>query len=170
MTVNNTKRTLAVASAMVVAGTLISVAPATTTTAEAGTVKVKKKTYKQVKKARKRVVRIARSKVGKRYRYGGTGPHAFDCSGLIYYSYRRAHGKTLPRTAAGQNWGTRNVKRKNLRKGDLVFFNGNGHVAIYIGRNKVVHATNPRSGVRIDSLSGYWAPRINGYGRIISKR
>lgn len=158
------------ASAMVVAGTLISVAPATTTTAEARTVKVKKKTNKQVKQLRKRVVRLARSKVGNPYHYGGTGPYGFDCSGLVYHTYRKTTGRTLPRTAAGQNWGTRNVSRRYLKKGDLVFFNGNGHVAIYIGRNKIVHATNPRTGVRIDSLSGYWGSRINGAGRIIHKR
>ena len=168
--VNNTKRTLAVASAMVVAGTLVSVAPATTTTADAATVKVKKKTYKQVKKTRKRVVRVARSKVGRQYRYGGTGPYAFDCSGLMWHSYRKATGKTLPRTAAGQNWGTKNVSRKNLKKGDLVFFYGNGHVAMYIGRGKIVHATNPRTGVRVDRLSGYWNRQVNGYGRVIFKK
>lgn len=155
---------------MVVAGTLVSVAPATTVTADAATVTVKKKTTRGLTKARKRVVRVARSKVGSQYRWGGTGPWGFDCSGLVHYSYRKAMGKTLPRTAASQNNGTRNISRSNLRRGDLVFFNGNSHVAIYIGRNKVVHATNPRSGVRVDSLSGYWGPRINGVGRVIVRR
>jgi cell wall-associated NlpC family hydrolase len=167
--VNSTKRTLAVASAMVVAGTLVSVAPAATTSAEAGTVKVRKPVTKQRLAARGRVVKVARAKVGKRYVRGGTGPGAFDCSGLVYYTYKRTTGKTLPRTAAGQNYGTRNVNRKNLKRGDLVFFNGNGHVAIYVGRNKIVHATNPNSGVRVDSLKSYWGPRINGYGRVIVK-
>jgi cell wall-associated NlpC family hydrolase len=155
---------------MMVAGTLVSVAPATTVTAEAGTVKVRKSVAKQRIAARSRVVKIARSKVGSQYRWGGTGPWGFDCSGLVHYSYRKATGKTLPRTAASQNYGTRNVKRQNLKRGDLVFFNGNSHVAVYIGHNKVVHATNPRSGVRVDSLSGYWGPRINGMGRVIVKR
>ena len=164
---NTKKRTLATLAGVAVVGGFISVAPGTTTTAEAGQAKVKVKSKAAKQQTQERVVRVARSKVGKQYRMGGTGPSSFDCSGLMYYSYRKATGKKLPRTSYAQRRGTKAVARRNLQRGDLLFFRGNGHVGMYIGKNKFVHASNPRTDVRIDSLTGYWGRSYNGAARVI---
>ena len=96
--------------------------------------------------------------VGARYRYGSSGPSAFDCSGLTSYIYAK-QGVRLPRTAASQyNSGT-HVSASELQPGDLVFFAGTAskrgitHVGVYIGGGKMVHAATPRYGVQLSSLS-----------------
>ena len=64
----------------------------------------------------------------------------------------------------------RRVGKKHMKPGDLLFFGpgGSQHVAMYIGKGKMVHATNPRTDVRIDSVNnGYWRGRFAGAGRII---
>jgi len=65
-------------------------------------------------------VNIAAHQVDKPYRYGATGPSAFDCSGLTQYSFRAA-GKVLPRTVLGQYRGIRHIPMSQVRPGDLVF-------------------------------------------------
>jgi cell wall-associated NlpC family hydrolase len=173
--VKNAKRSLAVASAAAVTGTLIGVGvgvtPASSVSAQAAATTVKVKGNNKMRnKMRRNVVKIAKRKVGHQYVSGATGPRTFDCSGLVVYSYKKATKKTVARTASAQNYTSENVRsRKNLKQGDLIFFNGNGHVGIYIGGNRFVHASNPRTDVRTDSLSGYWGGRINGMGRVIVK-
>lgn len=98
--------------------------------------------------------RIARQQVGAPYRYGGSGPDSFDCSGLVQYSYARA-GKRLPRTT-GQLWSaSQPVGRDDLRTGDLLFFNIDGkmsHVGLYLGGQRFVHAPSSGRTVSIESL------------------
>lgn len=112
------------------------------------------KAAKQRIKAKK-AVKIARKQVGAPYRYGAAGPHAFDCSGLTSYAWRKA-GVRIPRVAAAQY---RSIKKKvswkQLQPGDLLFFRGLGHVGMYVGKGKWIHS--PRSGqtVRIEKLTGY---------------
>jgi len=65
-----------------------------------------------------KAVSIAAHQVGKPYRYGATGPSAFDCSGLTQYSFRAA-GKVLPRTVLGQYRGIRHIPMSQVRPGDL---------------------------------------------------
>ncbi|HSN42773.1 MAG TPA: NlpC/P60 family protein, partial [Propionibacteriaceae bacterium] len=98
-------------------------------------------------------VAFAKAQVGKAYRYGATGPNAYDCSGLTGAAYRSA-GISLPRTARAQyGVGTR-VSLGQLRPGDLVFYySGISHVGIYVGNGMIVHAANPRSGVRYASVT-----------------
>lgn len=92
-------------------------------------------------------VAFARAQVGKPYSYGGTGPGAYDCSGLTGAAWRAA-GVGLPRTSQAQFGAGRSVSTSNLRPGDLVFYySGISHVGIYIGGGMIVHAANPRSGV-----------------------
>lgn len=82
---------------------------------------------------------IALSRIGDPYRYGAAGPHAFDCSGLIYYSYHRAGFGGMPRTAAAQAGHTRHIAKRNMRPGDLMFFYGSGgvyHVGMFVGRTR----------------------------------
>lgn len=78
--------------------------------------------------------------VGDPYRWGATGPHAFDCSGLTGYAYRSI-GVNLPRTSRGQAAATRPVSRSRMLPGDLIFYGSPvHHVAMYIGRGRMVHA------------------------------
>jgi cell wall-associated NlpC family hydrolase len=152
-----------------VTATLLVGAPTTAGTAEAATrIKVADQARERV--LRTRIVRIAKSKVGRPYRWGAAGPRAFDCSGLVVYSYRKATGRTLPRTSSAQMRSIRHVRKRDRRVGDLVFMHGGGHVAIYIGRNRVVHASNPSRGIRYDRLSGWYGRRVASYGRVISVR
>ena len=108
--------------------------------------------------------------IGVNYRFGGTSPDAgFDCSGLVLSSYRQI-GISLPHYSRAQYSATRRVSRGSLLPGDLVFFFGRGikHVGIYIGSDRFVHASNPRYGVRVTSLSEpYYLMRISGYGRVV---
>lgn len=109
--------------------------------------------------------------IGYRYVYGGKSPSSgFDCSGLVYYVYCTLGGISMNRVADDQMDQGKPVDRNNLLAGDLVFF-GRGsyadHVGIYIGSNNFVHASNPRSGVRVSSLSEtYYANRYLGARRV----
>jgi cell wall-associated NlpC family hydrolase len=117
---------------------------------------------------RARVAKIAKNQAGERYISGATGPGAFDCSGLVVYSYKRATGITLPRTSYSQIGAIKHVSKKDRRVGDIAFFRGRGHVAIYIGKGRVVQALNPGVGVKISSTRGGWTgDMITGYGRVI---
>ncbi|MBI4900004.1 MAG: C40 family peptidase [Actinobacteria bacterium] len=92
-------------------------------------------------------VNFALSQVGKAYVMGGTGPNAYDCSGLTMVSYAHA-GVGLPRTSQAQYGVGQAVGLSQLAPGDLVFYySGISHVGIYIGNGMIVHAANPSSGV-----------------------
>jgi cell wall-associated NlpC family hydrolase len=98
--------------------------------------------------------------VGKPYKYGGSSPAGFDCSGLVLYSYKQA-GARLPHSTEQQRSTARPVKLAELRKGDLLFFNQQGkkfgHVAIYVGDGRFVHAPSSGKSVRADRLDNpYW--------------
>ncbi len=97
--------------------------------------------------------RTAMAQRGDAYSYGSAGPNAFDCSGLVFYSYRRA-GFNVPRTSGAQAAYTRRVAKQNMRPGDLMFFFNSGgvyHAAIFVGYQNghamMVHA--PGSGQRV---------------------
>ena len=62
------------------------------------------------------------------------------------YSYRKATGKTLPRTSYAQIASLDHVRKRDRKVGDVVFFRGGGHVGIYLGKNRIVHALNPGAG------------------------
>jgi cell wall-associated NlpC family hydrolase len=130
--------------------------------------KRKRLTHKQkVERKTKRVVRIAKRYLGVSYRWGGSSPRSgFDCSGLVRYVYGRV-GIRLPRVAASQFHRGHRVRASNLHPGDLVFFNRLGHVGMYVGRGKMIHAPNPRSTVRIESLRGYWGGVFVGARRLV---
>ena len=89
--------------------------------------------------------------VGNPYVYGGTSlTKGADCSGFVQSVYKN-FGYSLPRVAADQaNAGTK-VSTKSLQPGDLLFYHGFGHVAIYIGGGQVVHASNAKSGIKISN-------------------
>jgi murein DD-endopeptidase len=114
---------------------------------------------------------VAKQMVGVRYRYGGHSPSSgFDCSGLIYYSYKRI-GLRSPRTTTGLYQQSRPVRPGELRTGDLLFFKLEGkkvsHAGIYLGHNRFVHA--PSSGKRVayaQLSTPYWRDHLIGAGRL----
>jgi cell wall-associated NlpC family hydrolase len=95
---------------------------------------------------------------GDRYRYGAAGPNRFDCSGLTYYSFRKAGFRHVPRTSTAQARHTKRIPKSQLRRGDLVFFHDGAarpsnvyHVGVFAGWVKghrvIVHA--PSTGKRV---------------------
>jgi cell wall-associated NlpC family hydrolase len=94
----------------------------------------------------------AMSKIGSPYRYGASGPNAFDCSGLVSWAFKKA-GKSLPRTSRAMSKVGTPVSRDELQPGDLVFFyKPVSHVGIYIGDNKIVHASTRKSPVKVSDM------------------
>lgn len=92
------------------------------------------------------VLAAARAQLGKPYVYGAAGPNSFDCSGLTQFVWAKA-GVMLPHNAAAQWSVTRRVSLEDMRPGDLVFASSLGHVGIYIGGGKMIHA--PQTGKRV---------------------
>ncbi len=120
---------------------------------------------------RSAVVRTATSMIGAPYRYGGSSPRGFDCSGLVVYSYAQAGHSGLPRSASALERRARPIALSELRPGDLLFFHLEGqkasYVAIYLSDRSFVHA--PSSGKRVEKVSFdhvYWAPRLELAGRL----
>ncbi|HLU78255.1 MAG TPA: C40 family peptidase [Burkholderiaceae bacterium] len=113
--------------------------------------------------------------MGSPYRYGGQDPRGFDCSGLVNYVFRMAAGAALPRSADEQAAASRYISRRELREGDLVFFNTlgrpNSHVGIYIGDGRFVNAPSSGGRVRVDSLNNpYFAKRFNSARTLFASR
>lgn len=106
-----------------------------------------------------RAATIALKAVGSPYRWGGSSPESgFDCSGLVYWAYRHL-GLDLPHSSYALHGRGRPVPRSRLKPGDLLFFSGLGHVGVYVGRGRMVHA--PQSGRHVEVV------RLRGsyYGR-----
>lgn len=103
------------------------------------------------------------SKLGAPYSWGGVGPDAFDCSGLIFWAYQQ-QGKSIPRTSQAQMSGGTSVSRAELQPGDVVgYFPGATHVGLYIGDGMIVHASDygiPVQVVPVDSMPWHGASRF----------
>lgn len=101
-------------------------------------------------------VAFARAQIGKPYLFGGTGPGAYDCSGLTQAAWKAA-GVAIPRTATAQMQGLPAVSGSSAQPGDLVFFYGNSsyvdHVGLYIGNGLVIHAPHTGASVEIVAVS-----------------
>ncbi len=104
------------------------------------------------------VVHIAEAQRGKRYVLGAAGPSAFDCSGLVLYSYRKAGvGSRLGGGHSGYAmlaWARARhlVSRSRPQVGDVVIYGGGAHATIYLGGGRVISALNPAQGIRITGL------------------
>ena len=126
-------------------------------------------------KASRNVVSYAKRFLGSRYVWGASRPGAFDCSGFTQYVMKRAKGKMIPRVSRRQAYYGRYVSRRNLRPGDLIFFDTSrrrrgyvNHVGIYIGNGKFIHASSGKHRVVITSLNKpfyrsrfMWGRRVN---------
>lgn len=97
-----------------------------------------------------KAARFARRWIGTPYRWGGASPAGFDCSGLVSYAYGR-FGVRLPHNAAQLFGVGRPVDTRRLRPGDLLFFRGLGHVGMYVGAGRMIHA--PQSGEHVEVIS-----------------
>jgi len=91
-------------------------------------------------------VAVARAQIGKPYRWGASGPDSFDCSGLTMYAWRAA-GVSLPHSTYAQWAATPHISRSDLQPGDLVYFSGLNHVAIYSGGGMMIEA--PHTGLNV---------------------
>lgn len=126
--------------------------------------------FSKMTQKQREVVEYALLHVGNPYRYGGTSlTRGTDCSGFTMSVYKK-FGYRLSHNAYGQLTSSKRVKvnKKNLKAGDLLFYGSSkrscGHVALYIGDGKVVHASTPRSGIRV---SKYNYRHICAAGRVI---
>jgi cell wall-associated NlpC family hydrolase len=111
------------------------------------------------------VVGIAMQYLGVPYVYGGSTPGGFDCSGFVMYVFAQI-GVSLPHNAAAQYGYGVPVSSDQLQPGDLVFFNGLGHVGIYIGGGQFIHAPHTGDVVKISSLSGWYSSTYVGARRL----
>jgi len=112
------------------------------------------------------VVKSAEKMLGTRYRYGGSDPGGFDCSGLTSYAFRQ-HGLTIPRSAGEQFKQGRRVSIQRAQPGDLVFFRISGsnisHVGMYLGEFRFIHAPRPGRKVAYEDIrKDYWRKRYAG--------
>ena len=117
-----------------------------------------------------RIVRIARSQVGKPYVAGTQGPSAFDCSGFTQWVIKKATGKTYVHSSRAQFRSMLHIPASALRPGDLVFFfrNKAHHVGIYAGHGRIINAATPARGVVNDPLNAAWfRNHITGYARVL---
>lgn len=147
------RRTLRRALSQAIVGALVASSATLIPTAEAMT-----------QQTRTQLLNVAASKRGAPYRYGATGPRAFDCSGYTRWVFARV-GKRLPRTSRAQARFARPVSRSHRRSGDLVFFSSHRrvyHVGIYAGGNAIWHA--PGTGGRVHRQR-LWTTRVS-YGRV----
>ena len=107
-------------------------------------------------------VRYAYGAIGKPYVWGADGPDGYDCSGLTLAAWRAA-GKSLPHNAAMQWDATSRISRSSLQAGDLVFYSGLGHVALYVGGGQVIDAPSAGRNVLKRDMN---MMTIAGYGRV----
>ncbi len=121
----------------------------------------------------KRITSLAKTKLGKKYVWGASGnKNTYDCSSFVKYVYKK-QGIELPRTSIMQSKVGKYVKRDELQKGDLIFFDTSkkrkgyvNHVGIYIGDNKFIHASSAKKKVVITSLEkNFYSNRYKGARR-----
>ena len=117
----------------------------------------KEETTTETNKSADAIVAYAKTFQGYPYVYGSNGPSSFDCSGFVQYVYKH-FGYSLSRSSKTQANDGVAVSKSNLQPGDILIFKNTakteiGHVGIYIGNGQFIHASNPKTGVTISSLS-----------------
>lgn len=118
------------------------------------------------------IVATARRFVGVPYLLGGTTPRAFDCSGFVGYVFK-LHSLSVPRTAHEQSALGWRPATGDLEPGDLLFFfggEGAQHIAIYVGRDSIIHASSSFKRIKLDKISGTGTHRTWFGQRLIAVR
>jgi cell wall-associated NlpC family hydrolase len=111
------------------------------------------------------VVGIAMRYLGTPYVWGGASPAGFDCSGFVMYVFSQI-GVSLPHSSYAQYGYGSPVSLAALQPGDLVFFDGLGHVGIYVGGGSFIHSPHTGDVVKISSISGWYASTFVGGRRL----
>lgn len=110
-----------------------------------------------------KIVELAYKQLGKPYVWGTHGPRSFDCSGLTSFLYKQAYGIGISTSSRAQASYGYKVSKSNLKKGDLMFFatggGGISHVGIYVGNNKLIHASTPSTGVILSDINSSYYQR-----------
>jgi peptidoglycan DL-endopeptidase CwlO len=113
------------------------------------------------------VLKFACAQLGKPYVFGGAGPNTWDCSGLTMMAYKQV-GINLHHYVPDQHAVSRSVSKAELQPGDLVFFNGDNHMGMYVGNGKFIQAPHTGDVVKISSLNDpYYSSVWNGGGRLL---
>jgi cell wall-associated NlpC family hydrolase len=102
----------------------------------------------------KAAVNFALAQLGEPYSWGGTGPGSWDCSGLVMKAWAAA-GISIPRVVGPQYGASKHIPMSQLQPGDLVFYSSMGHVGMYLGHGRVIHAPRPGRNVEITGLGGF---------------
>lgn len=153
-------------SLILVAAFVITFASFATSTASAAVAAGKERVQRKRASIASDAATFAHQFLGLAYRWGGTSPRTgFDCSGFVMYVYGKL-GVQLPHNAAAQWRVGLSVPRSALRPGDLVFFNGLGHVGIYVGRGSFIHSPRAGESIRIEPLAGHWMRWYVGARRV----
>jgi cell wall-associated NlpC family hydrolase len=116
-----------------------------------------------------RAAKIALRAVGVPYRWGGTSPSGgFDCSGLVYWAYGRL-GIEVPHSSYALYGQGQAVARSRMKPGDVLFFSGLGHVGLYLGGGRMVHAPQTGRLVEVVTLTGsHYGSRLVGARRVVT--
>jgi len=111
-----------------------------------------------------KVVAFVYAQLGKPYVFGASGPDAYDCSGLTSAAWASV-GISIPRTSEEQWAGLPHVPTSDMQPGDILVFNGAGHVGIYVGGGMMIDA--PHTGLDVEkvALSGWYASTLDGVVR-----
>jgi cell wall-associated NlpC family hydrolase len=105
-----------------------------------------------------KVISYAYAQRGDRYKWGAAGPSRWDCSGLVSVAFKKGAGKSLPHYTGGiQKKGVK-VSKKNLKRGDIIFPQ-RGHVGIYLGGGKMIHASSGKGKVVVAKVYGFYTAR-----------
>ncbi len=121
----------------------------------------------------RKIISVAKTKLGKKYVWGASGTkNTYDCSSFTKYVYKK-FDITIPRTSIRQSKHGTYIKRADLQKGDLIFFDTSkrkkgyvNHVGIYLGNNKFIHASSAKKKVVITSLNQkFYSQRYKGARR-----
>jgi cell wall-associated NlpC family hydrolase len=125
-----------------------------------------------VSDVRKRVVDTATALLGTPYRFGGSTPTGFDCTGYVKYVFQKAAGVSLPRTSIEQIQSGEPLLPSRTEPGDLVYFRIDRkkdlHLGIYLGGGRFIHAPSSGGAVNIQSLEKeYWRTRFLGARRVL---
>lgn len=149
-----------------------SIAPAPRYTHSDGPDRVMRELQKRRRASKSRLLRVVNSYQGVPYKWGGTTRQGMDCSALTRAVYRETYGLELPRTSKQMYGLGRNIRKSDLKPGDLVFFTntysgaGVSHVGIYIGEGRFAHASVSQGGTITPLAHPYFDLRYAGARRI----